>query len=223
MQDLFVATGFDFGFLFCMRTENAVDPEAFRPFFADLPVDPNISGNYRFRRLSRFKLTDDGYEKMPHGYLFQSKEYNPLVGDLKREFQELDERLIGMQMFRELISVFRDFCGLHPGAEVDVHQIRTTCSSEISGNPAPEGIHRDGTDFIGIYSINRSNIEGGKTQLYARKSENPIFDKVLAAGELLLVNDRRLFHYTTPICPEGEGEGTRDVFVLSSPSLILDY
>jgi hypothetical protein len=142
---------------------------------------------------------------------------------MKREFEELDDRLIELDMFRDLILAFRDFCALRPGAEVGVHQIRTTCSPEISGNPAPEGIHQDGTNFIGIYSINRTNIEGGKTQLYAKKSENPIFDKALAAGELLLVNDRRLFHYTTPICPEGDGEGTRDVFVLTFPSLISDY
>jgi hypothetical protein len=51
------------------------------------------------------------------------------------------------------------------------------------------------------------------------------YEKAVAldAGELLLVNDRRLFHYTTPICPKGDGEGTRDVFVLTFPSLISDY
>jgi hypothetical protein len=223
MQEVFVSTGFEFGFLFCMRTENAIDPEAFRPFFEGLPVDPNIKGNYRLRRLSRFRITEDGFVKMPHGYLFQSKEYNPLVGDIKREFAELDGILVELDMFRALIQTFRDFCALRPGAEVGVHQIRTTCSPEISGNPAPEGIHRDGTDFVGIYSINRTNIQGGKTQLYTRKSDDPVFDKILHPGEFVLINDRRFFHYTTPVCPEGEGEGTRDVFVLTCPSLMSDY
>ncbi len=223
MQEVFQSTGFEFGFLFSMRTENALDPEAFRPFFTGLPVDPNIVGNYRLRRLSSFRFTGEGYERRPHGYLFQSKDYNPLVGDIKREFAELEDRLIELDMFRQMILVFRDFCALRPGDEVGVHQIRTTCSHEISGNPAPEGIHSDGTNFVGIYAINRTNIQGGKTQLYVKKSDNPIFDKVLNAGEFLLINDRRFFHYTTPICPEGDGEGTRDVFVLTSPSLIMDY
>ena len=89
MQEVFISTGFEFGFLFCMRTENAIDPVAFKPFFNDLPVDPNIKGHYRYRRLSRFRITEAGVMKLPHGYLFQSKEYNPVVGDIKREFEEL--------------------------------------------------------------------------------------------------------------------------------------
>jgi hypothetical protein len=223
MQEVFVSTGFEFGFLLCMRTENAINPEVFKPFFDDLPVDPNIRGNYRLRRLSRFKVAERGLVPMPHGYLFQSREYNPLVGDIKREFEELKDELINLEMFSALLQVFRDFCALRPGAEIGVHQIRTTCSPDSFGNPAPEGIHRDGTDFVCIYSIDRDNVQGGKTHLYTRKNENPVFDKVLYPGELLLINDRKFFHYTTPVRPSGNGNGTRDVFVLTSPSLIMDY
>lgn len=224
MQEVFVSTGFEFGFLFCMRTENAIDPEAFKPFFNDLPVDPNIKGHYRYRRLSRFRITKEGTMKLPHGYLFQSKDYNPLVGDIKREFEELSDDLVNLEMFRALLLVFRDFCALRPGAEIGVHQIRTTCSPESFGDPAPEGIHQDGTDFVCIYSINRNNIEGGETQLYTSKSgETSVFNKTLYPGELVLVNDRKFFHYTTSVRPASQGMGTRDVFVLTCPSLMMDY
>jgi hypothetical protein len=54
------------------------------------------------------------------------------------------------------------------------------------------------------------------------KKEPPVFNKVLQPGELLLVNDHEFFHFTTPIKPESEGVGTRDVFVLSSPSLLTE-
>lgn len=223
MQEVFVSTGFDFGFLFCARAESAINPEAFKPFFNDLPVDPNIKGHYRFRRLSRFRVSEHGLDRLPHGYLFQGKEYNPLVGGIKREFAELDDSLVNFDMFTALVLVFRDFCALRPGADIGVHQIRTTCSPESSGNPAPEGIHRDGADFVCIYSVDRDNIQGGKTHLYTRKNENAVFDKILYPGELLLVNDRKFFHFTTPIRPVGNGWGTRDVFVLTSPSLMMDY
>ncbi len=104
--------------------------------------------------------------------------------------------------------------------EIGVHQIRTTCSSNNYGNPAPEGIHRDGTDFIGIFSVERENVQGGETHLYKFKKDNPVFSKILNAGELLLVNDREFFHFTTPIKPTSSGEGSRDVFVLTCPSLL---
>ena len=99
MQEVFTSTGFEFGFLFCMRTENTIDPAVFKPFFNDLPVDPNIKGHYRYRRLSRFRITETGVMKLPHSYLFQSKEYKPVVGDLKREFEELDDELVSLEMF----------------------------------------------------------------------------------------------------------------------------
>ncbi|MGX2029618.1 2OG-Fe dioxygenase family protein [Methylocaldum gracile] len=222
MQKVFGSTGFEFGFLFVMRAERAMDPEAFEPFFSSLPVDPYIEGDYRLRKLSRFKVSKDGIVKMPHGFLFQPKEYNPLVGGIKREFSELDEELVNFGMFKSLLSIFRDFCSLDIGAEIGVHQIRTTCSPDNFGNPAPEGIHSDGADFVCIYSIDRRNIQGGETHLYKNKTGNPVFDKILYPGELLLINDRKFFHYTSPIQPLGESVGHRDVFVLTSPSLLMD-
>jgi hypothetical protein len=224
MQEIFVSTGFEFGFLFCMRTENAIDPAAFKPFFNNLPVDPNIKGHYRYRRLSRFRITEEGVMKLPHGYLFQSKAYNPLVGDIKREFEELSDELVNLEMFKALLLVFRDFCALRPGAEIGVHQIRTTCSRESFGDPAPEGIHQDGTNFVCIYSVDRNNVEGAETHLYTSKSgESSVFNKILYPGEMVLVNDRKFFHYTTPVHPSGDGNGTRDVFVLTCPSLMMDF
>lgn len=223
MHEVFVSTGIQFGFLFCMRTENAIDPAAFKPFFNDLPVDPNIKGHYRYRRLSRFRITEDGVIKLPHGYLFQSKDYNPLVGDLKREFEELNDELVDLEMFKALLLAFRDLCALRAGAEIGVHQIRTTCTSESFGDPAPEGIHQDGADFICIYSVDRNNVEGAETHLYTSKSgETSVFNKTLYPGELVLVNDRKFFHYTTSVRPASQGLETRDVFVLTCPSLMMD-
>ncbi len=207
--------------MFTLQKVNPINLDVFKQFFSNLPVDPYIKGNYRLRRLSRFIVAGDELVKLPHGYLFQSKEYNPLVGDLKREFEELDDALIGLEDFKKVIFAFSETCKLHPEAEIGVHQIRTACSPSNFGNPAPEGIHRDGTDFIGIFSVNRENIQGGETHLYTAKGEKPVFKKILNPGELLLVNDYEFFHFTTSIKPTTEGHGVRDVFVLTSPSLLL--
>jgi hypothetical protein len=223
MQKVLGSTGFEFGFLLAMRAESTMNPEAFEPFFNDLPVDPYIKGDYRLRRLSRFKVARGGIVKMPHGYLFQPKEYNPLVGGIKREFSELGDELVNFEMFKNLLWIFSDFCSLDLGADIGVHQIRTTCSPDSFGNPAPEGIHSDGANFVCIYSIDRRNVQGGETHLYKNKTGNPVFNKTLYPGELLLINDRKFFHYTSPIQPVTESDGSRDVFVLTSPSLLIDY
>jgi hypothetical protein len=222
MQKVLGSTELEYAFLFTLRKVNSINPENFKPFFENLPVDPYIKGKYRYRKLSRFIVFGDKLIKLPHGYLFQSKDYNPLLGDVKREFAELDDELIQQDFFKNLVLAFSDSCKLHPEAEIGVHQIRTTCAPDNFGNPAPEGIHRDGTDFIGIFSVDRHNIQGGETHLYTDKKEKPVFSKILYPGELLLINDHEFFHFTTPIKPIDDGIGTRDVFVLTSPSLLMD-
>ncbi|MCC5635343.1 2OG-Fe dioxygenase family protein [Nostoc sp. CHAB 5844] len=222
MQKVWESTELEYAFLFTLRKVNSINPEGFEPFFNNLPVDPYIKGNYRLRRLSRFIVSGNELIKLPHGYLFQSKTYNPLLGDVKREFAELEDGIIKLDIFKKMVLAFSDSCKLHPEAEIGVHQIRTICSAENMGNPAPEGIHQDGTDFIGIFSVARENIQGGETHLYAGKKEKPVFSKVLHPGELLLVNDHEFFHFTTPIKPQTDGLGIRDVFVLTSPSLLTE-
>lgn len=222
MKTLLGSTDLDYAFMFTFKKVNSLKLEGFKQFFDNLPIDPYIKGKYRYRRLSRFMVNGDELIKLPHGYLFQSKEYNPIVGDIKRDFAELDDAMIGQDIFKHLVLAFTDSCKLHPEAEIGIHQIRTTCSPNNFGNPAPEGIHQDGTDFVGIFSVDRTNIIGGETHLYTARREKPVYKKILKPGELLLVNDHEFLHFTTPIKPESAGVGTRDVFVLTSPSLLTN-
>lgn len=221
MQSLLGSRYLHYEFMFTLQKSHSITLESLKPFFADLPVDPYIKGDYRFRRLSRFKVSSSKLVRLSHGYLFQSREYNPLLGDIKREFAELDEAMIELEDFQKLVFAFNDSCkSLSEETEIGVHQIRITCSPNSFGNPAPEGIHRDGTNFICIFSVARRNIEGGETHLYRSRKEKPVFSQVLHPGEFLLVNDREFFHYTTPIKPKLPEVGTRDVFVLTCPSLL---
>ncbi|MCL6753707.1 2OG-Fe dioxygenase family protein [Nostoc sp. CCCryo 231-06] len=222
MQKLGIATELEYAFLFTLKKVNSINLEGFKPFFSNMPIDPYIKGNYRSRRLSRFTVSGNELIKLPHGYFFQSKEYNPLAGDIKREFTELDDALIELDIFRNLVLAFSDSCKLHPEAEIGVHQIRIICSPDNFGNPAPEGIHQDGTDFIGVFSVDRDNIQGGETHLYTAKREKPVFSKVLNPGELLLVNDHEFFHFANPIKPQTDAQGSWDIFVLTSPSLLSE-
>ena len=222
MQKILQTTELEYAFQFTFKKVNSINLEGFKPFFNNLPADPYIKGSYRYRRLSRFIVAEDKLIKLPHGYLYQSKDYNSVVGGVKREFAELEDELIGLDIFQHMVLAFCDSCKLHPEAEIGIHQIRTTCSSDSFGNPAPEGIHQDGTDFIGIFAVNRENIQGGETHLYTAKKEKPVFNKILNPGELLLVNDHDFFHFTTPIKSLTDRQGVRDVFVLTSPSLLLD-
>lgn len=205
---------------YILEMVTAVQVEQIQPFFNDLPPDPYLAGNYRFRRLSHFQIDGDRLITLPHRRLFQSKHYNPLLGDVAREYAELDDRLIELADFQKVIWEFFQFCQLcTPHKEVAVHQIRTTATSQQVGNPAPEGIHRDGVDLVGIFSVNRARVEGAETHLYQDKKGSPVFTKVLNPGEFLIFRDDQYFHFTSPITAIAPEDGVRDVFVFTCPGL----
>jgi histidine decarboxylase len=199
----------------------AINIDALKQSFNHLPEDPYLEGNYRFRRLSHFKVVGDRLITQSHRRLFQSKQYNPLLGDVVREYAELDDNLIQLEDFQRLIWEFFQFCQVcSTSNEIAVHQIRTTASSQKLGNPAPEGIHRDGVDVVGIFSVHRNGIGGGETHLYqSKEDERPAFSKVLYPGEFLVFRDDQYFHYTSPVNTIAVEQGTRDVFVLTCPGL----
>lgn len=205
---------------YSVETIGEQSTEAIRPYFEHLPNDPYLEGNYRFRRFSRFQVVNDMLVHLPHSLFYQSKAYNPLLGNVQREYDELDDDLITLNSFRAAVFTFFDFCQLCSSfAEIGVHQIRITTSDHQHGNPAPEGIHQDGVDLVGVLCIYRDKVTGGETQLYPDSDGNPVFSKILNPGELLVFNDHQFFHFTTPIIPDKEGIGIRDVFVFTCPDI----
>jgi hypothetical protein len=202
---------------------NSLDAVQFTPFFDDLPRDHYLQGDYRFRRFSHFHVADGRLIQLPHTAFLQSKNYNRLLGNVTREYLELDDELIALEAFQMLVLEFFEFCRrCSTSNEIGVHQIRITADRTM-GNPAPEGIHRDGVDLVGIACINRQQIEGGETHLYRSKNQtpdrNPAFTKILEPGELLVVDDRQFFHFTTPVKAQSLQGGFRDVFVFTCPGL----
>ncbi len=206
---------------YALETINSVNLDRLKSYFDNLPVDPYLEGNYRFRRLSHFKVSSNGLRVLPHNRLFQSKEYNPLLGDVVREYPEIDDTLVELEDFQKIVLEFFEFCKLcSTSDEIGVHQIRTTTSHQQIGNPAPEGIHRDGVDLVGIFCVNRDRIEGGETHLYKFKDEQPVFKRILNKSDFLVFSDRQFFHFTTPIKVTASVRGSRDVFVLTCPRLL---
>jgi hypothetical protein len=196
------------------------DDPLLKQSFNHLPIDGYLSHPYRQRRFSLFCVNQHQISVLPHQYFRQVSQFNPLFGDLDREYPKLEPSTLQSLVLHRLIDQFAVTCNLttHP-VEVGVHQIRICCTSNGTGNPAPEGIHQDGYDFVGIYCVDRCNVSGGVTYLYPSKTEQPWFKWELKAGELMAFNDRAFFHFTSPIQSASDAAGFRDVFVLTAQAL----
>jgi hypothetical protein len=198
---------------------------ALRPYFDRMPLDPYINGHFRRRRFSHFLAPKDpghGFDvdhlkRLDHTFFLQSRNVNYLAGGIKREFAELEDGLLQLPIFAAIVRTFIDFFDIDAAKrEFGVHQIRILCSTEFSGDPAPEGIHKDGFDYVGIFCVERHDVVGANTLLYRDKDGPPIFSRALQPGEVVFTNDRTVFHFTDPVRPSGTLPGHRDVFVITS-------
>lgn len=198
------------------RVEKGLDFSSLEAYFDGLPRDHYIEGHYRRRRLSRFRGPVERLQHLPHGHFIQSGLYNQMLGNIQRDYEELEEALIASTPFKALIGRVHQRFEVNPETTVlGVHQIRISCTLGEEGEPAPEGIHQDGFDFITVACVNRHHIEGAATELYEDPKAEPVFSRECSAGEILYCNDRSLYHYTTPIHPSGDVVGHRDVFVVT--------
>lgn len=101
-------------------------------------------------------------------------------------------------------------------ANVSVHQVRQITTMGMEADNAPEGVHRDGADFIiSALVIGRHNVEGGHSTVYSPDKQTVLLAHTLQAGEGLFHEDRELWHDVTKIRTQADsGVGYRDIIGL---------
>jgi hypothetical protein len=114
-----------------------------------------------------------------------------------------------------LTSIGSVFAQVRPIARwyIEAHQFRIDTASGI-GRPTPEGAHRDGVDFVALMLVQRRNVRGGETHVFDAHGPSGVRFTMEEPWSLLLMDDARVIHETTPIQPDGEG-GVRDTLVLT--------
>ena len=139
------------------------DWPAFAASWNELPVDEHMAdhGRYRRRRHAVYAaLPDQRIERRPHQAHFQALDYNPLNGGIERWFEPIDALLGDGPSMRAIL----DFCrGLfdrlaveRTAWHIEAHQFRIEAAAGEPGQPTPEGMHRDGVDFVLVLLIRRS-------------------------------------------------------------------
>jgi hypothetical protein len=153
-------------------------------------------------------------ERQPH---FQSLDYNPLNGGVARWFEPVrPEIALGATMRGELVFGGRLFGRLRPGAawKVELHQFRIEARSGAPGRPTPEGVHRDGVDFVLVTLVRRENVTSGTTTVHDHEGR-PLGSFTLSEPlDTAVVDDARVMHGVTTVLPLDPGRPAyRDVLV----------
>ncbi|MEF9999646.1 MULTISPECIES: 2OG-Fe dioxygenase family protein [Comamonadaceae] len=190
--------------------------------WSDLPPDEHLKdgGRYRRRRHSCFIAEDGQLEQVAHRAHWQPVEYNALHGGMLRMFAPMHEHVVAQPAWRKLLiqlghlsdQVFR----LHaPPAPwfIESHQFRIDTQHGI-GRPTPEGAHRDGVDLVAVFLVGRENVKGGETRVFEASGPQGQRFTLTEPWSLMLLDDARMIHETTPIQPVADG-GYRDTLVVT--------
>lgn len=198
--------------------------EAYQQFYQswdDLPVDDFLSdgGHYRFRRYSVFNwIMNEELILLPHEPHFQSTYRNNMNGGIDRDFEPFKQSTIENPVLKSFIQLIAPQFSFNneKSWRIQAHQFRIVANAEEAGNPSPEGIHRDGADFILIMVLKRENITGGVNHIYD-DAKRLLFGSVLTeAGDALLIDDQSVWHGVSEIYPvDVDKSAYRDVLVLT--------
>jgi hypothetical protein len=177
-------------------------------------------GTYRLRRYSEFHYAAGapGVTLLPHVPYAQPKAINHLNGGIERTFEPFEADVAASPV---LESVFR-WCaeamseaGAGGAYKVQTFQNRILARHAEKGEPAPEGMHRDGVDFVLTLLVERNSVEGGTSSVYDAASRECRAEVQLAeTGEFLFADDVRMLHDVTAVTPAShDADGHRDVLI----------
>jgi hypothetical protein len=196
----------------------ASDLAALSPFWNDLPPDGYLrdGGRYRFRRHSCFVADGGALTQVPHRAHWQPLDYNALHGGIERWFEPMEASAVAQPAWTQLLLGLASVASRLKGAQpwfIEAHQFRIDTTDGI-GRPTPEGAHRDGVDLVAVFLVARQDIKGGESRVFEAQGPNGQRFTMSAPWTLLLLDDERVIHETTPIQP-AEANGYRDTLVVT--------
>jgi hypothetical protein len=197
--------------------------EAFAASWNNLPLDAYMAdgGRYRRRRYATLSVAPGATvatleAHQPH---YQSLDYNNLNGGIARHYEPVAPDIITGEPMHSMFSLAAGvFNGLAPATawHVETHQFRIEARTDICGQPTPEGVHRDGVDYVMVMMVQRHNIAEGTTTIHGNDGQQLASFTLIEPLDMTFVDDHRCLHGVTPVVPlDATQPAWRDVLVVT--------
>lgn len=206
-----------------LNTGPLTDWSAFADSWNTLGLDTYMAdgGRYRRRRHAVFTVPAHGTPiREPHQPHYQSTDYNPIHGGIERWFEPIVDAVAQGDTLQTVLQYCRTLFGaLAPSVaawHVEVHQFRIEARAGEVGRPTPEGLHRDGVDFVLVLLITRRNVASGVTGISDSTGRSLGSFTLTDPCDAAIVDDHRVAHGVTPVEAIQAGEPAyRDVLVVT--------
>jgi hypothetical protein len=173
-------------------------------------------GRYRYRRHSSYVINADDVTLVEHRAHWQPLSYNALHGGMHRWFEPVESRVSQDPAWQALLRFLGRVASEMHGEQTwftEAHQFRIDTAGGI-GRPTPEGAHRDGVHLVAVFMVGRHHIKGGETRVFDMTTPFGQRFTLTQPWSVLLLDDERVIHETTPIQPTDEN-GCRDTLVVT--------
>jgi hypothetical protein len=209
------------------------DWSSFADSWNDLAIDTYLAdrGSYRRRRHAVFDIAGSGAQgfgengegaivRVAHQPHYQSAEYNSLYGGIERWFEPVAATIGNGASMRCVLGFCHALFGsMAPRVQawrVEAHQFRIEARPDAPGQPTPEGVHRDGVDYVLVLLIARHNIASGTTTIHALDGQLRGSFTLTQPLDAALVEDARVRHGVTAVTPLDPAlPAHRDVLVVT--------
>jgi hypothetical protein len=199
------------------------DWDAFADSWNRLELDTYMAdqGRYRRRRHAVFVAAAGSAPLLPappqpH---YQALEYNALNGGVARWFAPVEPAFVAGASVAAIMGHCRALFERLAGAvawHVEMHQFRIEAQSGSEGLPTPEGMHRDGVDYVLVLMVRRHNIDRGTTLIGSPDGSFTSAFTLVEPFDAALLDDHRVYHGVTPVrAHDPDAPAWRDVLVVT--------
>ena len=207
------------------------DWDGFAASWERLGIDTYMADGGRYRRRRHAALAAYGdptagghrLERKPAQPHYQSRDHNRLNGGVARWFDPIEEGMVAHPALTAILGTCHVlFDGLTPAQtrpprwHVELHQFRIEARPGQDGQPTPEGLHRDGVDWVLVLLVRRENIASGETSIHDLQRRRIGAFTLAEPFEAAFVDDNRVYHGVTAVRPlDPSRPAYRDVLVVT--------
>lgn len=199
------------------------DVASFADHWPRLTLDQHMGdgGTYRYRRYGEFDAPSNAPRRqMPHGPYEQPTYINGLNGGVSRRFDPLEPSFVADPVVNRLLDWLTRLCDQCEGSpqhwNIRLHPYRIVAGQAQAGNPTPEGLYRDGVDYIVSTMVSRCNVEGGES-IVTDNHRQVLWQRTLKKPlDIMIGQDALTLHAVTPVVPLDPAQPAwRDVLVVA--------
>ncbi|NKC34504.1 2OG-Fe dioxygenase family protein [Falsiroseomonas selenitidurans] len=188
-----------------------------------MALDRHMADGGRYRRRRHAVLAaragQPGLVREADAPHYQARDHNPLNGGVQRWFEPVPPAVTAGPAFAGIANWARQAFDEAGGAQdwhVEAHQFRIEAAPGSEGRPTPEGMHRDGVDWVLVLLVRRENVDEGVTEIATPDGGRLGAFTLTDPLDAVLLDDHRILHGVTPVVPhDATRPAWRDVLVLT--------